>query len=44
MTVETIDTMQTQQIEDLQDDIEDLAAKVNLAVTDVNQITTKINS
>jgi len=44
MTVETIDTMQTQQIEDLQDDIEDLAAKVNLAVTDVNQITTKINT
>jgi len=44
MTVETIDTMQTQQIEDLQDDIEDLAAKVNLAVTDVNQITTKLNT
>jgi len=42
--VETIDTMQTQQIEDLQDDIEDLAAKINLAVTDVNEVTTKINT
>ena len=44
MGVETIDTMQTQQIEDLQDDIEDLAAKVNLAVTDVTALTSKINS
>ena len=44
MTVEAIDVLQTQQIEDLQDDIEDLAAKVNLAVTDVTELTGKINS
>jgi hypothetical protein len=44
MTVETIDVLQTQQIEDLQDDIEDLAAKINLAVTDVTELTGKINS
>jgi hypothetical protein len=44
MTIESIDVLQTQQIEDLQDDIEDLAAKVNLAVTDVTQLTTKINT
>jgi len=43
MVVETIDVMQTQQIEDLQDDIEDLAAKINLAVEDVKQITEKMN-
>ena len=44
MTVEAIDVLQTQQIEDLQDDIEDLAAKINLAVTDVTALTTKINT
>jgi hypothetical protein len=44
MTIESIDVLQTQQIEDLQDDIEDLAAKINLAVTDVTALTTKINT
>jgi len=43
MVVETIDIMQTAQIEDLQTDVEELKDKIALAVTDVNEITTKMN-
>jgi len=44
MGVEAIDLLQTEQIEDLQDDVVELENKVNLAVTDVNQLTAKLNS
>jgi len=43
MVVETIDIMQSAQIEDLQTDVEELKDKIALAVTDVNEITTKMN-
>jgi len=44
MVVEAIDIMQTEQIEDLQEDVQELEDKINLAVTDVNALTGKLNS
>ena len=43
MGLETIDLIQTDQIEDLQDDVEELKDKINLAVTDINALKEKIN-
>ena len=43
MGLETIDLIQTEQIEVLQDDVEELKDKINLAVTDITALKEKIN-
>ena len=47
MAISSVDLMQTEQIEDLQDDVEELRAKLNLLVTDIthatNGLTVKLN-